>query len=86
MQRADLFDADAGKDRGQEEKWVAEEEMLTWHHWLNRHEFEQTPGNSEGGKPGGLSPRVTESDMTEPQILDEVEINVLMLKKKSLVA
>ena len=29
MRRADLFDADAGKDRGQEEKWVAEEEMLT---------------------------------------------------------
>ena len=28
MQRVDLFDADAGKDRGQEEKWVAEEEML----------------------------------------------------------
>ena len=24
-----------------------------WHHWLNGHEFEQTPGNSEG--PGSLA-------------------------------
>ena len=22
--------------------------MVGWHHWLNRHEFEQTPGDSEG--------------------------------------
>ena len=23
---------------------MTEEEMVEWHHWLNRHEFEQTPG------------------------------------------
>ena len=22
--------------------------MVGWHHWLNEHEFEQTPGDSEG--------------------------------------
>ena len=37
----------AGKDRGQEEKWVTENEMVGWHHWLNGHDFEQTPGDSE---------------------------------------
>ena len=25
-----------------------EVEMVGWHHWLNGHEFEQTPGDSEG--------------------------------------
>ena len=32
---------DAGKDRGQEEKGVKEDEMVVWHHQLNEHEFEQ---------------------------------------------
>ena len=48
MRRADLFDADAGKDRGQEEKAVTEDEMIGCDHGLNRHEFEQTPEDSEG--------------------------------------
>ena len=37
-------DPDAGEDWGQEEKGVTEDEMVGWHHWLNGHEFEQTPG------------------------------------------
>ena len=41
-------DSDAGKDWGQEEKGVTEEEMFGWHHWLNGHEFEQTPGVGDG--------------------------------------
>ena len=41
-------DPDAGKDWGQEEKEVTEGEMVRWHHWLNRYEFEQTPGDGEG--------------------------------------
>ena len=32
-------DPDAGKDWGQEEKGMTEDEMLGWHHWLNGHEF-----------------------------------------------
>ena len=32
-------DPDAGKDWGQEEKRMTENEMVEWHHWLNRHEF-----------------------------------------------
>ena len=43
-------DPGAGKDWGQEEKGVIEYEMVGWHHWLNRHEFEQTPGDSGGQK------------------------------------
>ena len=26
---------------------MTEDEMVEWHHWLNGHEFEQTPGDSE---------------------------------------
>ena len=38
----------AGKDWRQEEKGVTEDEMAAWHHWLNGHEFEQIPEDSEG--------------------------------------
>ena len=41
-------DPDPGKDWGQEEKGTTEDKMIGWHHWLNGHEFEQTPGGSEG--------------------------------------
>ena len=41
-------DPDAGKDWGQEEKGIIEDEMVRWHHWLNGHEFEQTLGDSAG--------------------------------------
>ena len=43
-----LWSPDAGKDWGQEEKGVTEDEMIWWHHWLNGHEFKQTWGDSEG--------------------------------------
>ena len=37
-------DSDAGKDWGQEEKEVIDDETFGWYHWLSGHEFEQTPG------------------------------------------
>ena len=33
-------DPHAGKDWGQEEKWVTEDEMAGWHHWLDGHGFD----------------------------------------------
>ena len=36
----------------QEEKGMTEDEMVGWHHQLNGHEFEQTPG--DGGGQGSL--------------------------------
>ena len=35
---------DAGKDWGQEEKRMTEDEMVGWHHWLNGHGFGWTLG------------------------------------------
>ena len=36
-------DPNAGKDWKQEEKGMTEDEMVGWHHQLNRQEFEKIP-------------------------------------------
>ena len=41
-------DPDAAKDWRQEEKGKTEDEMVGWHHWLDEHEFEQTPEVGDG--------------------------------------
>ena len=60
-------DPDAGRDWRQEEKGTTEDEMAGWHHRLNGHKFEWTPGVGDGQ--GGLvccdSWGCKESDMTE---------------------
>ena len=54
MQRVDSLEkSDAGRDWGQEEKGTTEDEMAGWHHQLNGHEFEWTPGVGDGQ--GGLA-------------------------------
>ena len=39
-----IKDPDAGKDWGQEDKEVTEDEMVGWYHQLNGRKFEQAPG------------------------------------------
>ena len=48
MQRANS----SGKapDAGNKGEKCGKDEMVGWHHQLNGHEFEQTPGDSEGQK------------------------------------
>ena len=41
-------DSNAGRDWGQEEKGMTEDEMAGWHHGVDGREFEQTPGDGEG--------------------------------------
>ena len=41
-------DPDAGKDWGQEEKGMTEDEMVGWHHQLNGHGFGWTLGVGDG--------------------------------------
>ena len=68
-------DSDAGRDWGQEEKGTTEDEMSGWHHGLEGHESEWTPGVGDGQ--GGLaccdSWGRKESDMTEQ--LNWTELN-----------
>ena len=47
-------DPDAGKHWRQKEKGTTDYKMVGWHHWLNRHVFEQAPGV---GDRGGLACR-----------------------------
>ena len=62
-----LKDPDTGKDWGQEEKGTIEDEMVGWHHQINRDEFEWALriGDGQGGlaccSPWGCK----ESDTTE---------------------
>ena len=45
---------------------MTEDEVVGWHHQLNGHEFEQTPGDSEGqGSLGAVVCGFAESDITE---------------------
>ena len=41
-------DPDVGKDWRQEKKWMTEDDMVGWRHWLNGHELEQTPRIGDG--------------------------------------
>ena len=70
-------DCDAGRDWGQEEKGVTEDEMAGWHHWLNEHGFGWTLGVGDGQ--GGLvccnSWGHKELDTTE--LLNWTELNSL---------
>ena len=57
----------SGKDWSQEEKETTEDEMVGWHHWLDRNEFEQALRFGDGqGSLACCSPwGRKESDMTE---------------------
>ena len=61
------IDHGSGKDWGQEEKGMTEDEMARWHHGLDGRDSEWTPGVGDGQ--GGLaccdSWGCNESDMTE---------------------
>ena len=48
-----LTGKDPRRDWGQEEKGTTEDEMTEWHHQLDGHEFEWTPGVGDGQ--GGLA-------------------------------
>ena len=77
-------DCDAGRNWGQEEKETTQDEMAGWHHWLDGHESEWTPGVGDGQ--GGLaccdSWGRKESDTTErlnwtkQKVLEVVRLNL----------
>ena len=79
-------DSDAGRDWGQEEKGMTEDEMAEWHHWLNGHESEWTPGVGDGQ--GGLvccdSWGRKESDTTERLIWTENIYLILSIKSNNI--
>ena len=75
-------DPDAGRDWGQEEKGMTEDEMAGWHHWLDGRGSGWTPGVGDGQ--GGLaccdSWGHKESDTTERLNWTELMHNKLPFK------
>ena len=71
-------DLDAGRDWGQEEKGMTEDEMVRWYQWFNGHEFESTLGFDNGhGDLVCCSPwGHKESDITERLNWTEIEFPV----------
>ena len=59
--------SDAGRDWGQEEKGMTEDEIVGWHHQLDRHGFGWTPrvGDGQGGLACCDSWGLKELDTTE---------------------
>ena len=74
-------DPDAGKDWRREEKGNTEDEIVGWHHRLNRHDCEQALGVGDGQgsllccSPWGLK----ESNMTERQNWTDTKKLILII-------
>ena len=74
MRRVDSLEkTDAGRDWGQEEKGTTEDETAGWHHWLDGHEFEWTPGDSDGQ--GGLACSIHGVAKSRTRLSDRTELN-----------
>ena len=69
---------DAGKDWGQEEKGTIEDEMAGWHHWLEGHESEWTPGVGDGQ--GGLTCCVHGVAKSRTQLSDWSDLIWLLIR------
>ena len=67
-------DSDAGRDWGQEEKEMTEDEMAGWHHWLDGRESGWTlgVGDGQGGRACHDSWGRKESDTTERLIWSDL--------------
>ena len=72
-------DSDAGRDWGQEEKGMTEDEMAGWHHWLDGRKSEWTLGVGDGQ--GGLaccdSWGREESDTTEQLMWSDEKVSLV---------
>ena len=79
-------DPDAGRDWGQEEKGMTEDETAEWHHRLDGRESEWTPGVGDGQ--GGLmccdSRGRKESDTTERLNWTESIMTGVYIKKRGI--
>ena len=74
-----LEKTDAGRDWGQEEKGMTEDEMAGWHHWLNGRESEWTPGVGYGQ--GGLACCDSWVTKSQTQLSNWTELNWTELNK-----
>ena len=86
-------DPDAGKDWGQKEKGMTEDEVVGWHHWLDGHEFDQAPGVGDGqGSLACYSPwdhkqsDTTELNWTEDTSSEKCRLSIRYSKTSQLIS
>ena len=72
--------SDAGRNWGQEEKGMTEDEMAGWHHQLDGHEFESTLGVDQQGGLACCDSWVTKS---QTRLSDWTELKWKVLKSTS---
>ena len=82
-------DPDAGKNWGQEEKGLTEDDMVLWHNKYNGHKFEANSKRQwRTGKPGMLQfmglQRVGDNLVTEQQQQSVILVSVYLITKTSL--
>ena len=73
-------DSDAGRDWVQEEKGTTEDQMAWWHHWLDEHEFEWTPGVGDGQGALACYSSSGRKELGMIERLNWTELNVLWIK------
>jgi len=72
-------DSDAGRDWRQEEKGTTEDEMAGWHHRLDGHAFEWTPGVGDGQ--GGWCTVIHGVAKSQTQLSDWTELKQIHLQE-----
>ena len=72
-------DPDAGKDWGQKQKGMTQDEMVGWHHQLDGHEFVWTPGVVMDR--GAWRAVVHGDAKSQTQLSDWTELNWLQINK-----
>ena len=72
------------KDWGQKEKGVAVDEIVRYHHWLNGHEIEQTPRDSEGQRSLVCYNSWGQKKLNMTKWLNWTELMFLLIPKRTL--
>ena len=75
-------DFDAGRDWGQEEKGITEDEMAGWHHWLDGCESEWTPGVVDGQRGLGCCDSWGRKELDTTERLNWTELDTLIKNLK----
>ena len=73
-------DPDAGKDWGEEEKGMTEDEMVGWHHWHNGHGFGWSPGVGDGQGGQAHCSSWSSKELHTTERLNWTELNKRMLE------
>ena len=77
MWRADSLEKTLMLGKTEHRRRVTEDEMVGWHHWLNRHELEQILGDSDGqGSLACCSPRSLKESVGQDLVTEQWTLSI----------